>query len=121
MNDLSGIEVPGKLKNTIILGDLFMSTWYTRFVECKKDYTAVVINYERVCILCSINNPLCFTDTNPSNESNADTSTEGSANNSNSPENSENSDESESLSSTRLKKNPIYLIFYLYPKLLLHV
>ncbi len=32
MNDFSGMEVSEQLKNTIILGDLFMSTWYTHFV-----------------------------------------------------------------------------------------
>jgi cathepsin D len=32
LNGFSGMEVPEQLKNTIILGDLFMSTWYTHFV-----------------------------------------------------------------------------------------
>jgi len=32
MNGFTGMEVPEQLKNTIILGDLFMSTYYTHFV-----------------------------------------------------------------------------------------
>jgi cathepsin D len=42
MNGFIGMELPERLKNTIILGDLFMSTFYTHFVGDEKGKTAKI-------------------------------------------------------------------------------